>query len=298
MFLLKKFSFYLSLAGLLITAFLIHKLSTPNPASIPIAMPSMNPYVDSIAASGIVEATDRNISISAPTSGLVIHLFIKVGDSVNAGDPLFALDDRDLKAQELVQEANIEVSKAQVKRIQDQLERLKTVKDSRAVSADEVTTRQNDVAVVQAQLQSSEAQLQQTRLLIERLTVRAPRQGVILQNNIRQGEYVTTNMNPPPILLGDTSRLQIRVDIDEQNASRFNPLQPAVAFPKNNTDLKISLTFERIEPYVLPKKSLTGASDERVDTRVLEVIYSFDYPKNFHIYVGQQVDVFIKDAAL
>jgi len=58
----------------------------------------------------------------------------------------------------------------------------------------------------------------------------------------------------------------------------------------------IPLTFVRIEPFVTPKKSLTGSSSERVDTRVLQVIYRFAAgsggPKT---YVGQQVDVFIEE---
>ena len=53
------------------------------------------------------------------------------------------------------------------------------------------------------------------------------------------------------------------------------------------------LRFVRIEPYVVPKRSLTGDSLERVDTRVLQVIYEFQRP-SFPIYVGQQVDVFIR----
>lgn len=48
-----------------------------------------------------------------------------------------------------------------------------------------------------------------------------------------------------------------------------------------------------MEPYVVPKRSLTGDSSERVDTRVLQVIYEFNRPQ-FPIYVGQQVDVFIE----
>ncbi len=67
-----------------------------------------------------------------------------------------------------------------------------------------------------------------------------------------------------------------------------------MAYPKNNTSIAIPLKFERVEPYVLPKLSLTGASNERVDTRVLQVIYSFEQPKDYYIYVGQQVDVFIE----
>jgi hypothetical protein len=52
------------------------------------------------------------------------------------------------------------------------------------------------------------------------------------------------------------------------------------------------LTFVRVEPYVLPKKSLTGDNTERVDTRVLQVIYAVD-ARERALYVGQQVDVFV-----
>jgi len=44
----------------------------------------------------------------------------------------------------------------------------------------------------------------------------------------------------------------------------------------------------------VPKVSLTGASTERVDTRVLQVIYAFERPQNRPVYVGQQVDLFVK----
>ena len=46
--------------------------------------------------------------------------------------------------------------------------------------------------------------------------------------------------------------------------------------------------------YIIPKMSLTGASTERVDTRVLQVIYSLTRPQDPPLYVGQQVDVFIE----
>ena len=51
-----------------------------------------------------------------------------------------------------------------------------------------------------------------------------------------------------------------------------------------------------VEPYVVPKRNLTGDSLERVDTRVLQLIYEFDRPK-FPVFVGQQVDVFIQRPA-
>jgi hypothetical protein len=44
---------------------------------------------------------------------------------------------------------------------------------------------------------------------------------------------------------------------------------------------------------VIPKASLTGVSTERVDTRVLQVIYQFERPADRPIFVGQQMDVYI-----
>ena len=68
---------------------------------------------------------------------------------------------------------------------------------------------------------------------------------------------------------------------------------PGVAYLKGSTKQSIPLTFVRIEPYIVPKTALTGANTERVDTRVLQIIYRFDLPP-FPVYAGQQVDVFIQ----
>jgi HlyD family secretion protein len=65
-----------------------------------------------------------------------------------------------------------------------------------------------------------------------------------------------------------------------------------VAAIKGNPQIRFPLTYVKTEPYVVPKKSLTGANTERVDTRVLQMIYAF-HPANKPVYVGQQVEVFI-----
>jgi hypothetical protein len=67
----------------------------------------------------------------------------------------------------------------------------------------------------------------------------------------------------------------------------------AKAYIKGRRDVEIPLRFVRIEPYVVPKRSLAGESSEHVDTRVLQIIYHFDRPTGAGIYVGQQMDVFL-----
>ena len=100
-------------------------------------------------------------------------------------------------------------------------------------------------------------------------------------------------VDPPLMMVGNTDVLNVRVDIDENDAWRLESSRDAIAYVRGNRDISTPLKFVRIEPYVVPKKSLTGDSSERVDTRVLQVLYSFDPRLLRNIYVGQQMDVFI-----
>jgi len=151
-----------------------------------------------------------------------------------------------------------------------------------------------DIEIAQAEVASAEAQVKAIETDIDRLTVRAPVDGQVLQVKVRPGEYAQAGpLATPLMLLGDISKLHVRVDIDENDAWRIRAETPAVATVRGNRDLKTKLSFVRIEPYVIPKRSLTGESTERVDTRVLQILYSFDRGV-LPVYVGQQMDVFIE----
>ncbi len=290
----KKVTFYVAIAGTIATAVMASRMSATPADAVPPVDPSPRPYETSVAAAGIIEAMSENVAIGVPEAGLITHVHVRVWDAVKEGQPLVTLDDREIAARLMMNTANARVAAATVQRLEDQLARLQGVNDPRAVSKDEVRTRENDVAVARAQLEAAEAQVALDRVSLERLTVRAPRDGTILQVNLRPGEYASVAPRNPAVVLGDVERLQVRADVDEQNAPRLQPGQSATAYLKGDTLQPIELRFVRIEPYVVPKVSLTGASNERVDTRVLQVIYAFSRPRDRAVYVGQQVDVFVK----
>jgi RND family efflux transporter MFP subunit len=279
----------------------------PPPGDPPVPPPE-KPYPHAVAATGILEALSENVAIGVPLPGLVTEVFVKVNDTVKKDQPLFKLDDRDLRAEMLstqaqreVAQAQIAVSEAQLAKMESQLGRLAAVTDSRAVSQDDLENRKQDVAVSQAQVNAAKAQLaasdislKRIEMLIARLTVLSPRDGVVIQLNIRAGEYAATSPKNPAMIIGETDTLQVRADIDEQNATRIRKGQKAYGYLKGAPNVTFPLEFIRVEPYVIPKISLTGSSTERVDTRVLQVIYSLKRPENPPLYVGQQVDVFIE----
>ncbi|WP_449245840.1 efflux RND transporter periplasmic adaptor subunit [Desulfobacca acetoxidans] len=297
-----------AVVGLVIALVVAVRSQRETPPAQPVAQPAQAPFKSYIGGAGIVEARTENISIGTSLPGIVKTVFVKVGNRVKAGAPLFQIDDRELRADLLIKQANlvkaraaVQEARASLKDYQAQYELVRHATDQRAVSVDDVQKRRYAAELAQAKLTSAkaaviaaEADLKATQTSLERLMVRAPIDSEVLQVNLRPGEYAPTGLLDTPLMrLGDLDRLHIRVDIDENDAWRFKPETRAVAFLRGNRDLKAELVFVRTEPYVTPKTSLTGSSTERVDTRVLQVIYSFDRHA-LPAYVGQQMDVFIE----
>lgn len=219
-------------------------------------------------------------------------------------------------------EARVEEMTTMLADMTEQLRLMESVQDQRAIAREELSKRryavpimrsrlteaetslrqlkagawEPDIAIAQAAIDAAAAQVQQAKTELERLTVRAPVDGTVMQCNIRQGEFAQAGMLSTPLMLfGDCSILHVRVDIDENDAWRLRADAPATAYIRGNASISVPLTFVRIEPYVVPKRSLTGESNERVDTRVLQVLFAFQ-PKSLPIYVGQQMDVYIEAA--
>lgn len=160
-----------------------------------------------------------------------------------------------------------------------------------------------DRAIAAAGVKQAAAQVSATRTDLDRLIVRAPRGRAtpdvpagqefrVLQVNVRPGEFVAATAGTPLVVLGHVGRLHARVDIDENDIARFRPGLAGVAKPRGAPLTEYKLAFVRVEPYVIPKRSLTGGNTERVDTRVLQVVYAIQ-PGGPALYVGQQLDVFL-----
>jgi multidrug resistance efflux pump len=153
-----------------------------------------------------------------------------------------------------------------------------------------------DKVIAQAEVEQAAAQLAQTRTELDRLVVRAPVEGEVLQVNLRPGELAAARAGQALVVLGNVGRLHVRVEIDEHDIPRFVPGARASAAPRGTPQAVYPLTFVRVEPYVTPKKTLTSDSGERVDTRVLQVIYAVE--GRAPLYVGQQLDVSIEQASM
>jgi multidrug efflux pump subunit AcrA (membrane-fusion protein) len=298
----------LAAAGFLFASYTVVSSNQPVPIAPALVEPASAPFTNFIAGAGIIEPKNESIAIGSPLARLVNKVAVKVGDKINAGTPLFYLDDRETRA-ELSQrradlakaQADVLVAKANVTDSQSLFDLANAVTDSRAISGEEVLKRRNALAIAKAKLESAsafveqaQAAILQTETTLERLIVRSPINGDVLQVNIRAGEFASAGaLSKPLLIVGDLNTFHVRVDIDENDAWRFDKTSKAVAYLRGNRRFKVDLQLAYVEPFVVPKKSLTGDSTERVDTRVLQALYQFN-PKDLPAYVGQQMDIFIE----
>ncbi len=307
-----------ALVGLVIAAFFIiggqpdRELTEPD--AVPPRAPAELANTARVAGSGIVEPSSEIIQIGSALSGLITDLRVAPGDFVDQGQPLFVVDDRAIRAQ--LQEAQAAVGEAQAAiaeaqtaqtTARQQLGLYRNVDDPAAVSRAEVIRAEGEASAATERLQSARARkdaavarANSARTELGRLTVRAPIAGEILAVNIRKGEFVSTQGggSQPFIEMGETRPMHVRIDIDEEQATRVALGAPAVISPRGAADQRVRASFVRAEPLVVPKRSLTNSAQERVDVRVLQVLYAL--PANNRFRVGQQVDAFIparKDGA-
>ena len=285
-----------SLIGIIFVIRTVIAGSVPPPVAPPVVEPARPPYPFFVAGSGIIESISENIAIASPLAGVIKEVFVKAGDPITQGQPLFALDDRDTLAELEVRKAQVERAKALLTDAETQLSLYKSVTDPRAIMRGELLKREAGVAVAKASVTEAQSQVHATETTLARMTVTSPINGTVLQSRARVGEFASAQvMSNPLMVVGTVSPLAVRVDVDENDAWRVEPGKPARGTLRGNTQISFPLTFVRFEPYVIPKRSLTGESTERVDTRVLQVIYSFD-KKDLPIFVGQLVDVFIESS--
>lgn len=286
----------LALAGVLFALFFVLKSNKAVPVAAPVAEPSQTRFATYLAGSGLIEAQSENVSIGTPLSGIVTQVAVEVGSRVKQGALLFELENADVQAELAIKQAAVNEAQAAWQDARNQLARVEQMGDKRAVSAEELDRRRNAQNGAKARLDAALAQVRATETHLDRLRVRAPMDGVVLQLNVRAGEFAPAGaLAKPLLLLGNLDKLHVRVDIDENDAWRFKPDAAAEGFLRGNRELKAELKFVRVEPYVVPKKSLTGDASERVDTRVLQAVYRFDRTQ-LPAYVGQQMDVFIEVA--
>ncbi len=228
--------------------------------------------------------------------------------------------------------AQVDYASASLKSAQDQLakQRKSYELEPKSVSSNDLDNAENAVKVAKANLEVVRKQYELTKAgawiydirnqenqydalskahmassaLLAKYVIRAPVDGVILSINTAVGSYVsaqgaydsyTQGLNPVLVMGSPQAYIGVRCYIDEILVHRL-PQGPKMNAQMSirGTNITVPLEFVRIQPYVSPKIELSNQRTERVDVRVLPVLFKFKKPKNISLYPGQLVDVYVQ----
>jgi multidrug efflux pump subunit AcrA (membrane-fusion protein) len=221
-------------------------------------------------------------------------------------------------------QARADQARAAVADAQGRLDRLLAIGEAGAISRNERPTREfelanakarmaeaeanlefvrkgtypEDLRVIAADVSAADAEVTMIKTELDRCIARAPIDAHVLRIDARPGQYAAAGPGAKTqMTLGDLEPLNIRVDIDELDAWRFSEKGKAVASLRGGKQASFPLRFLRRVPLVQPKKTLSGENAERIDTRVLQVIYEFE-GTGLPVAPGQMLDVFIESAGV
>lgn len=303
-----KVIFIAAIIGLLIgivSAYLYGIEKKPQP---PAFNPASNPYTKGIYAEGIVESyqgNGANINIYPEVPGTIRQILVSEGEIIKKGTPLILIDDSIQRATVEQQKSQVALASASLKSFQDQLDKQRKSYElePRSVSKNDLDNAENAVNVARANIEVARKQYELAQTLLFKYTLKAPIEGAILSINAAVGSYIsaqgsydtyTQGFTPILVMGSSQSAVGVRCYIDEILISRLPQASEmhAKMFIRG-TNISIPLEYVRVQPYVSPKIELSSQRTERVDVRVLPVIFKFERPKDIHVYPGQLVDVYI-----
>lgn len=202
-------------------------------------------------------------SIAAEVSAVVLSVHADTGQLVAKDDLLLELNPTDYQLNLKQAEANLASSQARLNQAKAKLKRAQSLGDNQYISADELLERETDVMVFQAQIQANEVAVSIARRNLEKCSLRAPFDGVVVKRMAQVGGFVRNG--EPLIAVTQVDRFELDAGIPDSQADEIQ-----------NTDM---LSFEsRGQRWPVELLRLSPVIDSKGRTRQARFAFVDDAP--------------------
>jgi HlyD family secretion protein len=191
--------------------------------------------IATVTATGRLQGLNT-VEVGAEVSGKVVQVRVTYNDVVKKGQVLAEIDPEQLRAaveeaqaQLAVASANILQNEASAAEARQNLERAQQQASKGLVSQRDLEAAQAAAARTAAALESARASatlaratLNAARSRLQKTTIVAPMDGVVLSRSVEPGQTVNAGFQTPVLfkLAGDLTRMELYVDIDEADIGR------------------------------------------------------------------------------
>ncbi|HYL56072.1 MAG TPA: efflux RND transporter periplasmic adaptor subunit [Gemmatimonadales bacterium] len=232
-----------------------------------------------LIASGYVVA-QRKAAVASKGTGRLVYLGVVEGDRVRAGQVIARIEDADVKAQLAQAQANLEVSRADLRDAENSLARERFLMDSGFSSQASLDAAQARYERVKAGIALAQATVQSAQVALENTVIRAPFDGTVLTKNADVGEVVaplaaSAFSKSAVVTIADLSSLEVEADVAESNLEAIGVGQqceivldafPDVRYParvakivptadRAKATVQVKVAFRSYDSRVLPEMS-------------------------------------------
>lgn len=271
-----------------------------------------NPYEAGLYASGIIESdqeTGSNLDLYPEVAGTVVHVYVRDGDIIQKNAPLLALDDSIQKALVEKDQAQVSYEQAMLDNLKQQLEKIEKAYtiNKQAISQNILDNARNAVIITKSNVEAAQKQYFSDLALLKRYIVKAPVTGKVIRMAATEGTYVspagsydsyTQNFIPIVQMTVESPYLAVRCYLNEILVPKLPQALPleATLFIRGLDRKSFALQYVSLQPYAQANIQLPNPQNNRVDVRVVPIIFRFAKAKHIPLYPGQLVDVYIKSS--
>lgn len=229
-----------------------------------------------VVAPGIVEPWGGQVDLSAQEPGWIARILVKESDIVRQGQILAVLE-------EAAQERAVELARAELTEASARAgfagaaaARITRLHAAAMVADNEADRATADALEQAAAVDRARARLRLAQANLARRRLAAPRSGTILLSRFHTGEFYDPGAGPL-FVLGDLSRLQVRLEVDEIDASDVQSGASCALYSDGGSRLAEG-TVVRLAPQMGRRGLALESPTARADVRVREVFVEISPP--------------------
>jgi len=210
------------------------------------------PIAEKLTASGILLPREE-AAVGPEVAGYqVVEVMVEEGAAVSKGQPLARLDSDLLRARIDQAKAGLAQATASAEQAQAEADRVKTFDAKGAMSVEQIAARRFQARTAEAAVGVARAQLDELLTQEQRLVVRAPVNGVVLERSVRPGDVA--NLSQPMFRIVRDGLVELDAEVPEGALAGIAPGDSATVSMPSGASMEG--TVRRISPLVDPLTKL------------------------------------------
>jgi macrolide-specific efflux system membrane fusion protein len=176
-----------------------------------------------VKATGVIKPmVGAQVNVGSSASGVVTHLYVRIGDRVQKGQLLAMLDSRELVARRDADVAALQLARANLNYAQTDLRRKQELNAAQIIAPSVLDVATQAYAVAEQKSNQAQANLQDATTQLGYTQIFAPISGVVSAVSTQEGETATAGFATPNfVTLLDLSRLEVWAYVDEMDIGRI-----------------------------------------------------------------------------